>query len=50
MPRLISARSRRKLGRVTATTRLSGLADLAGAFFDVAFDAFLELSRIMRGW
>ena len=49
MPRLISARSRRKLGRVTAITRLPGLADLAGAFFDVLFDALLDLSRIMRG-
>ncbi len=40
-PRLISARSRRKLGGVTAITPLAGLAGLAGFLAD--------LSRIMPG-
>src|SRR5471030_1616388 len=42
MPRLISARSRRKLGGATAITPLGGLAGPSS-------DLFLDLSRIMAG-
>ena len=45
MPRLISARSRRKPGGATAITHLAVLAVLAGPILDLS----LEFSRIIAG-
>jgi hypothetical protein len=48
MPRLISVRSRRKLGRLAAPTRLDALGAL-GACAALPLVGFEDLSRIMAG-